>query len=158
MANYSTNLFSASATFTPAATSHAGNDCFGAAQEFKLLDRMGQPPAAGSHIKITSVTFTQATATNVTSVWRVHLYNVTPPSAIADDAAFDVAAGDRASYLGYVDISQLIDTGSTLYIDMPNLGKQVKLLGTSLFGYLVNVTTLTAEAVAHTVTIQCQAL
>lgn len=158
MANYSTDLFGASATFTPAATSHAGGDCFGAAQEFKLLDRNGSPPAAGSHIRITSLTFMQATGTNVTSVWRLHLYNVTPPSAIADDAAFDVPAGDRASYLGYIDISQLIDTGSTLYIDMPNLAKQVKLLGTSLFGYLVNVTTLTAEAVAHTVTIQCRAL
>jgi len=158
MANYTSQLFSASATFTPAATSHAGGDCFGAAQEFKLLDRFGAPPAAGSHLKITSVTFTQATGTNVTSVWRLHLYNVTPPSAIADDAAFDVPTGDRASYLGYVDISQLVDMGATLYIDMPNLGKQIKLLGTSVFGYLVNVTTLTAEAVAHTVTIQCQAL
>lgn len=158
MANYSTQLFGASATFTPAATSHAGGDCFGAAQEFKLLDRNGSPPAAGSHIKITSLTFMQATGTNVTSVWRLHLYNVTPPSAIADDAVFDVPAGDRASYLGYVDISQLVDTGATLYIDMPNLGKQVKLLGTSLFGYLVSVTTLTAEAVAHSVTLQVQAL
>jgi hypothetical protein len=158
MANYSTDLFSGSATFTPAATSHAGGDCFGAAQEFKILDRNGSPPASGSHIKITSLTFTQATGTNVTSVWRLHLYNVTPPSAIADDAAFDVPAGDRASYLGYVDISQLIDLGATLYIDMPSLNKQVKLLGTSLFGYLVNVTTLTAEAVAHTVTLQCQAV
>jgi hypothetical protein len=158
MANYSTDLFSASATFTPAATSHAGGDCFGAAQEFVLRDRNGGAPAAGSHLRINSLTFTQATGTNVTSVWRLHLYNVTPPSAIADDAAFDVASGDRASYLGYVDISQLIDVGSTLIIDMPNLNKQIKLLGTSVFGYLVNVTTLTAEAVAHTVTIQCTAI
>jgi hypothetical protein len=158
MASYSTDLYSAVAVFTPAATSHAGGDCFGAAQEFVLKDRNGSPPPAGSHLKITSVTFMQATGTNVTSVWRLHLYTVTPPSAIADDAAFDVPAGDRASYLGYVDISQLVDTGSTLFIDMPNLGKQIKLSGTSVFGYLVNVTTLTAEAVAHTITLQCQAL
>jgi hypothetical protein len=158
LANYSTTQYSAVAVFTPAATSHAGNDCFGAAQEFVLKDRLGGAPATGSHIKITSLTFMQATGTNVTTVWRLHLYNVTPPSAIADDAAFDVPSGDRASYLGYVDISQLVDTGATLYIDMPNLNKQIKLLGTSVFGYLVNVTTLTAEAVAHTITLQCQAV
>lgn len=156
--NYSTKGFSAAAVFTPAATSHTGNDCFGAAQELKLLDRYGNPPAAGSALRITSLTFTQATGTNVTSVWRLHLYNITPPSAIADDAAFDVPSGDRASYLGYVDISQLVDLGATLYIDMPNLNKQVKLLGNSLFGYLVNVTTLTAEAVAHTVTLHTVAV
>jgi hypothetical protein len=99
-----------------------------------------------------------STATNVTTAWRLHLYNVTPPSAIADDAAFDVPSGDRASYLGYVDISQLIDVGATLIIDMPNLNKQIKLLGTSVFGYLVNGTTITSEAVAHTVTIHCTAI
>jgi hypothetical protein len=156
--NYATDLFSASATFTPAATSHTGGDCFGAAQEFKLLDRNGSPPAVGSHMKITSLTFTEATGTLVTSAWRLHLYTVTPPSAIADDAAFDVPSGDRASYLGYVDISQLVDLGATLYIDMPNLNKQIKLAGNSVFGYLVNVTTLTAEAVAHTIVLQCQAV
>lgn len=150
--------YSASAVFTPAATSHTGGDAFGAAREFVLLDRNGGAPLAGSRLKITSVTLMQATGTNVTSVWRLHLYNVTPPSAIADDAAWDIASGDRASYLGYVDISQLLDMGSTLYIDMPNLNKQIKLLGTSVFGYLVAATTLTAEAVAHTVTLHCVAV
>lgn len=158
MANYNTEAFSASATFTPAASSHTAGDCFGAAQEFVLRDRNGGVPTSGSHLRLTSLTFTQATGTSVTSAWRLHLYNVTPPSAIADDAAWDIASGDRASYLGYVDISQLVDMGSTLYIDMPALTKQIKLSGTSVFGYLVNGTTLTAEAVAHTVTLHCVAV
>lgn len=158
MANYSTDAFTASATFTPAATSHAGGDCFGAAAEFVFRDRNGGAPAAGSSLRITSATFTQATGTNVTSVWRLHLYNVTPPSAIADDAAFDIPSGDRSSYLGYVDLAQLLDLGATLYIDTPNLNKQIKLSGTSVFGYLVNATTLTAEAVAHTVTLHAVAV
>ncbi len=68
--------------------------------------------------------------------WRLHTYNVTPPSAPADNAAFDLAAGDRASYLGYLDMSAPIDAGATLVCQDLNIGKQVKLLGTSLFGLL----------------------
>ena len=85
----------------------------------------------------------------------MHLYSVTPPSAYADDAAWDIPSGDRASYLGYVDLAQVIDFGSTLYIDTPALNKQIKLSGTSVFGYLVNGTTLTPAAVAHIVTLHC---
>lgn len=152
----STKAFSASATFTPAATSHVAPDCFGAAAEFVLLNRLGAPPPSGAHIKITGATLRVNTGTNVTSVWRVHLYNVTPPSAIADDAAFDVPSGDRASYLGYIDIAQLLDLGASLFIEATAPNKVIKLSGTSIFGYLVNGTTLTAEAVAHVVTLQAE--
>lgn len=157
---YSTSAYSASATFTPAAASHVAPDVHGGAQEFKLLDRLGGAIPPGSTIKITSVTLQINGATIETTAWRLHLYNVTPPSAIADDATFDVGAGgtaaaDRAAYLGYVDISQVIDLGTTLYIDMPSLGKQCKLIGSSLFGYLVNGTTLTPQNVAHIVTVHC---
>lgn len=105
---------------------------------------------AGSQIKINSAILQVAGATNETSTWRLHLYNVTPPSALADDATFDVPSGDRASYLGYFDFAQLIDLGSTLHIEATP-GKQLTLLGTSLFAYLVNLTTVTPAAVAHTV-------
>lgn len=93
-----------------------------------------------------------------TTAWRLHLHNVTPPSASADDAAFDVPSGDRASYLGYVDFAQVLDLGSTLFIETTNIQKQVLLSGTSLFGYLVNGTTLTPQAAAHIVTLQCVAV
>jgi hypothetical protein len=52
-----------------------------------------------------------------------------------------------------VDLSQVLDLGTTLYIDMPNLNKQIKLAGTSVFGYLVNGTTLTPQAAAHVLTL-----
>jgi hypothetical protein len=152
---YSTAAYSASATFTPAAASHAAGDSHGTAQELKLLDRYGGAIPAGSTVRITSATLQINGATVETTAWRVHLFNVTPPSALADDAAFTLASGDRASYLGYADISQVIDLGDTLYIDMPNLNKQCKLVGSSLFGYLVNGTTLTPQAVAHIVTLHC---
>ena len=144
-----TQSCTASATFTPAASSHVGGDCHGAAGTFAL----GAP--AGCVFRITDISLRIDGGTIETTAWTLHLYNVTPPSAIADDAAFDLPSGDRASYLGSISIPQVVDLGATLYIKSSNdstLGT-FKLAGTSLFGYLTNVTTLTPQAVAHVVTI-----
>ena len=158
MPNYSTNAYSASATFTPAAASHVAGDAHGAAAEFVFRDRLGGVPATGSHVTIVSATLQINGGTIETTAWRLHLYTVTPPSAYADDAAWDISnATDLTSYLGYVDLSQVLDFGTTLYIDMPNLNKRIKMAGTSVFGYLVNGTTLTPQAVAHIVTLHCVA-
>lgn len=71
--------------------------------------------------------------------WTLHLYNVTPPSALADNAAWDLPSGDRASYLGNIAITTLVDLGSTLYVEINNIFKQLRLSGTHVFGYLVTV-------------------
>lgn len=136
--------FSAAATFTPAAASHVAGDVNGGAQEFALA-----APAA-SLLNIVNASLLVAGGTQETSTWRLYLFGVTPPSALADDAAFLLPSGDRASFLGYFDFAQLVDVGDTLYIEAtPN--KHIRLTGTSVFGYLVNLTTLTPAAVAHTV-------
>jgi hypothetical protein len=160
MANYSTDAFSASATFTPAAASHVAGDVIGAEAEFAFLDRNGGAPAKGSHLNITSATLRISGGTIETTAWRLHLYNATPPSSYDDDGAWDIATNDIAIYLGYVDFSQVLDFGTTLYIDMPNLNKQIKLAAgsSSVFGYLVNGTTLTPQAVAHVVTLHAVAV
>lgn len=156
MANYSTRLYSASATFTPAAAEHVAGDVVGGAKEFVLLDRFGNPPATGSTLKIVQSSMIIAGGTIETTAWTLHGYNVTPPSAIADDTAWDIAAGDRTAYLGSIAIAQVVDHGATLYIEGTH-AKYVILSGTSLFAYLVNGTTLTPAAVAHTVTLVCEA-
>lgn len=139
--------FSDDADFTPAASSHVAGDCWGAAQEFTTMGN------SGKRIMITGVSLLVASATAIATAFKLHLYNITPPSAIADDAAFDIASGDRASYLGYIDIQAPTDFGSTLYSETNGLLKPVLLAGTSLFGYLVNNTTVTAANVAHKVTL-----
>jgi hypothetical protein len=138
---------SASATFTPAAAEHVANDVHGGAQEFALA------APSGCNFLIRSVSMRIDGGTVETTVWKLHLFSVTPPSALTDDAAFALPSGDRASYLGYVSIPQIVDLGDTQWIDSNNIFKQVKLTGTSLFGYLTNDTTLTPAAVAHVVTI-----
>jgi hypothetical protein len=138
--------YSASAVFTPAAASHTAGDSVGVADEFEL----GAP--TGSLLRIVNASMLVAGATNETSTWRLYLFSVTPPSALADDAPFVLASGDRASFLGYFDFAQLVDVGDTLYIEAtPN--KVIRLTGDSVFAYLVNLTTVSTAAVARTVTI-----
>jgi hypothetical protein len=148
-ANYEIGAFSASATFTPAASSHTAGDCNGAAGTFTL----SPVPPSGAIIKITDIEMEIDGATIETTAWTLHLYNVTPPSAIADDAAFDLPSGDRTAYLGSIAISQIVDLGATLWIEAHSINKTCVLAGTKLFGYLVNGTTLTPQAVAHIVKI-----
>lgn len=138
---------SASATFTPAAASHVANDCNGAAAEFALA------APSGCRFMITDAELEIDGGTAEATAWRLYLYNVTPPSATADDGAWDLPSGDRASFLGYVDLGTAVDLGSTQWVQTTGINKTVKLSGTSVFGYLVNLTTLTPAAVAHIVKI-----
>ncbi len=144
--------YSASATFTPAAASHTAGDSNGTAGTFASMG-----PSAG-RIMITSATLEIDGGTAEATAWRVYLFNVTPPSALADDAAFVLASGDRASFLGYVDLGTAVDLGDTQWVETHGINKQLKLAGTSLFGYLVNLTTLTPANVAHIVTLHAVAL
>lgn len=123
-------------------TAYTANDVVGGAIDLGVLG-----PSAGA-VMINSVQLEAdiaAIPAGQTS-WILYLYNVTPPSAIADNGAFDLGSGDRASFLGSIAITTLVDLGSTLYVDIPNVSKQVRLSGTHLFGYLVTVGGFTPNA------------
>lgn len=97
-------------------------------------------PAAGE-ILITSVRF-QRNATAVIAgetSYTLHLFNIAQPAAQVDNAVFDIAAGDQASYLGSINLGTPVDIGSTLAIEQNGINKQVTLASTSLFGVLVTV-------------------
>lgn len=107
-----------------------------AALEF---DNIG--PSAGGDIIITSASL----EIDITSVpsgmtsYRLYLYNVTPPSALGDNAAWDLPSGDRASFTGqYIDLGTPVDLGSTLLVKTDGINAQVTVpTGGKLFGYLV---------------------
>lgn len=117
-------------------TAYAAGDVVGAAAAAISFPNLGP---SGAAIMITSV----ALEVDETSVpagmtsFRLHLYSVTPPSALADNAVWDLPSGDRASYVGYVDLGTPVDVGSTLYVQTDQINKQVLMAGTGLFGYLV---------------------
>lgn len=139
------NAFTASATFTPANTSHTANDCVGAAAQFTF----SPAPTSGSVIMITDAEMEIDGGTAEASAFRLYLYNVTPPSATADDGAWDLVSGDRTAFLGYIDLGTPVDLGSTCWVETHGINKMVKLSGTTVFAYMVNLTTVTTAAVAH---------
>lgn len=142
-------------TRTADTNAYAANDVVGAATgSTAALTFANIAAAAGEHI-ITSVAF-EIDATAIISGqanYRLYLYNVTPPSALGDNVAWDLPSGDRASYLGYVDLGTPVDLGSTLYVEANAVNKQVTLASTSVFGYLVTIGAYTpASATVHVIT------
>lgn len=72
------------------------------------------------------------------AAFTLHLYD-DAPDAVLDNAPWDLlSAGDRSKYLGSITLTPL-DMGSTLFGQLDNIAKQVKLKdgSTSLFGVLV---------------------
>lgn len=141
-------------TLTPSATAYTGNDILVGAQTFTGA------AAAAEDIIIEGVTLMIArTAVQASEgAYRLHLYSVTPPSALADNAPWDLPAGDRASYLGFVDITVPIDVGSTTYVQILNINKRVKTASANLFGYLVTIAGYTETADVHTITLHTRSV
>jgi hypothetical protein len=79
--------------------------------------------------------------------FRLHLYNAAP-TAIADNAAFNLIEADRVKYLGYIDIAAAIDLGNTLWSQNDNLNFKSKLAAssTTLYGMLETRTVYTPTA------------
>lgn len=78
-----------------------------------------------------------AAVTSGITGFRIHLYDAAP-TAILDNAAHDLVAGDRAKYLGFIDVGAPVDLGSTLLAQVDGLNKLVKLAAasTSLFAQI----------------------
>jgi len=115
-------------------------------------------PASG-HIYITDSKF----MLNITAIpsgmtsFTLHLYNVTPPSAIADNSPFTLGSGDRASYMGFVQLGTPVALGvgtQTPYVIQTGLNQGFTMpAGTSLFAYLVTATAYTPAANSETYTL-----
>lgn len=130
-------------TRTADTSAYTANDVVGAATgSTAALTFPSIGPAGGGEVFITTAQFEidiTAVVSGMTS-FRLYLYNLTPPSALGDNAAWDLPAGDRASFVGYVDLGTPVDLGSTLYVETLQINKQVTVpSGGSLFGYLVTI-------------------
>ena len=85
--------------------------------------------------------------------YTLHLYSVTPPSAYADNAAWDLPSGDRASYICSITIGTPVDLGSTLFVSATPTAPVVVQLGTgetALYAYLVTSAGYTPAANSET--------
>ena len=81
--------------------------------------------------------------------WRLHLYSATPPSALADNAIWDLTAADLPFYLGYIDIPAMTDAGTRVFSQFDGMPDKRVNLGaseTTLYAYLVTVGAFTPAA------------
>lgn len=149
-----TSGFVSSATFTPAAAAYSANDVMDVAKEFT-----GMCGPLGGVIRVlsTEVLISETALQASEAAYRLHLYSVTPPSAPADNAAWDIPAGDRVSYRGFIDLGTPVDLGSSLYVYTPDVNKNIyvppSVNGASLFGLLVTIAGFTATATARKITL-----
>lgn len=136
--NYALAAYTAAVSNTRPAdtTAYTAGDVVGPTAAAWLFPSIGP---SGGRALITSASLEvdiAAVPSGMTS-FRLYLYSVTPPSALADNAAWDLVSGDRASFLGYIDLGTPADLGSTLYCEVNGINKQVKIASADLFGYLV---------------------
>lgn len=129
---------------------YAANDVLGAATGSTAALSFTIPglPTTGGDVMITGTNLEvdlAAIPAGMTS-FTLQLYSATPPSALGDNAAWDLPSGDRTSYLGSVSLGAPADLGATLYVEQNGINKQVSLPTNVLFAYLVTVGTYTPAA------------
>ncbi|MEH1790828.1 MAG: hypothetical protein V7L23_35995 [Nostoc sp.] len=159
--NVTSGGFISTATIQRAAnvTPYTANDVYGAA--FNLPNIVG---VANANIILSSIDiiFNISAIPSGMSSFVLYLYSVTPPSAIADNGAFSLPSGDRASILTPTGISLgsavLATGGGTVVLEIDNLNLQFAPASTSLFGYLVTSGAFTPAANSETATIRARVL
>lgn len=131
--------FASSATITRAAntTPYIANDVYGGAFELQNIGLAGSVVFLNAFRVIFNITALPAGMGN----FLLYLYSSSPTSNIEDNASFSVPAGDRAALLtpgGIILGSATLATGGgSVVLQCENINVPLKLITTSLFGYLV---------------------
>jgi len=94
---------------------------------------------AGGYVLVQSVSlvFSDTAVISGMGAYRLHFYTASP-TAIADNAAFDLVSGERSDYVGFIDLATPVDFGSSLYTQVDYPGRLIKLAANSstLYGEL----------------------
>lgn len=130
-------------------TAYTAGDAVGATGGSAILTFASMGKTTGGNVMIAGVDLEidVASVPSGMTTFKLHLYNASP-TAIADNAAWDLVAGDRAKYLGYVAIATPEDMGSTLWSQNAQVDKQVLLASGSLYAVLQTVGAYTPTSAA----------
>ena len=119
-------------------TAYTAGDVVGDTNGSAIISLSAAGPSAGFVIiQSVSLVFSDSAVPSGMGAFRLHLYSASP-TAIADNAAFDLLSGDRATYMGFIDLSTPTDFGSSLYTQTDYVGRLIKLgtASTTLFAEL----------------------
>ena len=115
-------------------TAYAAGDVIGGASSaIHTLSAVG--PSGGFILLQSMALFIGSTSPPVgMAAFRVHLFSASP-TAVADNAVFNLSSAERADYMGFVDLGTPQDLGDTIYTQTDYIGRLVKLAAasTSLF-------------------------
>lgn len=123
-------------------TAYAAGDVVGGVITFPNFD-------VGEYMLTSASMYRGASAVETgEGAYTLHLYNITPPSALADNAVWDVSSAnqDREEYLGAIPLGAIVDLGGTIRLDIDGINKQVTSLSSNLFGYLVTEAAYTPQS------------
>jgi S-formylglutathione hydrolase FrmB len=148
--------FDSTATVTRPAntTAYTAGDVVGGAYELTFAG----PVAGLLRIDFASLAIAVTAVPSGMTSFRRHFYSRTPPSAIADNAAWDLTAADLPYYLGYIDVGSPVDVGSSLYVQVTQNQQPVKLETASLFCYEVTNGGFTPAANSEVYYMRCASL
>jgi len=143
--------YGATVSFTRPAnvTAYTAGDVIGTGASNDAIHTLASIGSSGGFVVVQSIELVlgiSAVPSGMTS-FRVHFYD-SSPGAAADNSVFDVASGDRAKYLGYIDLPAPVDLGSTCFTQIDYPGKLFKLAAssTSLFCELQTIGGFTPAA------------
>jgi hypothetical protein len=152
-ANISSGGVKSSASFTRPATTptYSVGDVVGTNPATNLtFDNVSNVVGGCVFITTASLEIDAAAVISGMSNFRLHLFNAAP-TAIADDAAFNLIAADRYKYLGYIELPTPSDIGDTLWGETSGINKQIQLATASTTIYGVLTTNGSYAAVASTI-------
>lgn len=108
-------------------TLYTAGDVVGDTGGSAIVTLSGAGPAGGYVLlQSLSLVFSDSVVPAGMAAFRVHFYS-TSPTAIVDNAPFDLVSGDRSTYMGYVDLPTPQDFGSSLYTQTDYPGRLMKL-------------------------------
>lgn len=123
-------------------TAYAVNDAIGDTSGSAILAFANLCGTGGGNVFITSVELEVDAATSSIGTTTLRLYNAAP-TAIADNAAWDLVSDDRSKYLGSIKLATPTDEVSTLFSNNDGINKHILMTGTSLYCILTTDTAFT---------------
>ncbi len=148
----------ATATFTPSASAYGALDIIDTPKEFAFSYTNGGAVPVGSLIRVLStiIRIDQTALQASEGAYTLSCYDVTPPSAKADNAVWALESADLAAYRGDLALGTPVDKGAASFIKTQHSDQQdIRLLSSSssMWGQLITTPAFTPGAVARQVTI-----
>lgn len=149
-------MFTSTANFTRHANTMAYSigDVVGSASTINItFSGIGTTAGNPYIISCAWIRIDNATSPGSTVTFRLHLYD-SAPTAIADNVAYNLPSGDRAKYLGYIELGGPQDLGDTCFLSLENINwfRKLSTGSTTIYGILQTQTVYTpASGTVYTI-------